>query len=122
MKFEKSRLEPIKIKVNGVLYPARINFNAMAELEEKLGMPFFEVINKFSGENFSARETQAVLYAMLIGGGVKVKMEDLDDADFPADIVSVMSDVLWAANAVVTEIEEQKEDNGEDSEKKSETA
>lgn len=123
MKFEKSRLEPLKIDIGGVIYPVRVTFGGMAELEEILEMPFLEIFNKFIENSFNARETQATLYVMLKGGGVEVALEDLDDAEFTADTLGVMSDALMRANTVVTLIEEQKEkETGESGEKKKKPA
>ena len=118
MKFEKSRLEPLKIDIGGVTYPVRVTFGGMAELEEILGMPFLEIFNKFISEKFNAKETQVLLYVMLKGGGVEVTLEDLDEAEFTADILGVMSDALMRANTVLTLIEEQGEREGGDSGKK----
>ena len=121
MKFEKSRLEPLKIDIGGVVYPARVTFGGMAELEEMLGMSFLEVFNKFGSDTFRVKEAQAILYVMLKGGGVEVTLEDLENVEFTIGTLDVMSDALARANTVVTAIEEQKED-GKSGGKKKETA
>ena len=118
MKFEKSRLEPLKIELGGIAYPVRVTFGGMAELEEKLELPFLEVFNKFMESELNAREVQAMLYVMLKCGGVEVTLEDMGDVEFTIDVLNVMSDALARANTVVMEIEEQKENAGGGEKKK----
>ena len=118
MKFEKSRLEPLKIDIGGIEYPVRVTFGGMAELEEILGTPFLEIFNKFIVNTFNANETMAVMYVMLKGGGVEVTLEELKDAEFTADILGVMSDALMRANKVITALDEQQEtEDGADKKK-----
>jgi len=90
----------------------------MAELEEKLELPFLEVFNKFMESELNAREIQAMLYIMLKCGGVEVTLEDMGDVEFTIDALNVMSDALARANTVVMEIEEQKENAGGGEKKK----
>lgn len=114
MKFEKSRLEPIKIELGGVEYPINANFNAMAELEEKFELAYSEVINKIASQNLNARELQFVLWVLLKNGGVEVTLEDIADTAFTFDIIDIMADALIRANKVLSIIAEQanQEDSG----------
>ena len=113
MKFEKSRLEPLKIDIGGTIYPVRITFGGMAELEEMLGMPFLEAFNLFISNTFGVKEVKTILYVMLKGGGVELTPDDLDDVDFTTDIIDVISDALLRANKVVSELAEQQEPSGQ---------
>ena len=121
MKFEKSKLEPLKLNIGGTEYPLRATFGGMAELEELFEMPFLEIFNKFIANNYKANEIKKVLYVLLKGGGVELAIEDLDDVDFATDAIDVLSDALLRANTVVSAIEEQKTPEDAGSEKKKET-
>lgn len=124
MKFEKSRLEALKLELGGITYPVRVTFGGMAELEELLQMPFLEIFNKIISNNFNAKEIQVTLYVMLKGGGVEVTLEDLADCDFTTDVLGIMSDALLRANMVISALDEQKEpqEDGENDKKKTQTA
>jgi len=122
MKFQKSRLEPLKIELGGIKYPIRVTFDGMAEFEEKFNMPYLEVFNKLMVQDLTAKEVQFILFVLLKGGKVEVALEDLDDVDFSADILGVMSDALLKANQVVTELAEMQDQADGDAKKKTETA
>ena len=122
MKFEKSRLEPLKLELNGIEYPVRVTFNAMAEFEEYFNLPYAEIIDKLMMQNINAKELQFILWVLLKNGGVDVALDDLDDADFTVDTLGVMADALTKANKVVTALAEQSEqESGKDKKKKKRT-
>ena len=107
MKFEKSRIDPIQLELGGVSYPVRMTFKSMAYLEEKLGIPFMEIVEtKFSMYGaMNAVEIQHALYAMLIGGGVDVSFDDLANVDFTVDVIDTLVEVLAKANKVLTTVD-----------------
>ena len=115
MKFEKSRLDPIKLELGGVEYPVRITFKSMAYLEEALGMPFMELVEKkFSGYgSMSAIEIQHALYALLIGGDVEVDIKDLAEVDFTLDVIDILMLALTKANKILDTVEIAGADNSE---------
>ena len=123
MKFEKSRLEPLKLEIGGVQYPIQATFNAMAEFEEHFSMPYQGVLDKLLAQDLNARELQFVLFTLLKNGGVELELEDLNDADFTIDTLNVMTDALMRANKVISILSKLEEINdlatgGGDDEKK----
>ena len=124
MKFEKSRLEPIKLSLGGVDYPVRVTFNGMAELEEKFELSYTEVLDKCISQNLKAKEVQFILHVLLKGGGVEVTLDDLNKVDFTIDVFDALSDALIKANKVMSALEDTKdpENGGNDTEKKKKRA
>ena len=114
MKFEKSRLEPLKVDIGGVEYPVRMKISGMIEIEEILGESFFSAYNRFAVNNFGTNDIKVFLYAVLKGGGVDVSLDDLDDVDFTIDILTSIDDVVSRSSKV----SDVPVDTDEDSDKK----
>ena len=94
MKFEKSRLEPLKVDISGVEYPVQMKISSMMEIEEILCESFFSAYNRFAVNKFNTNDIKVFLYAALKGGGVEVSLDDLDDVDFTIDIIKSIDDVI----------------------------
>jgi hypothetical protein len=123
MKFEKSKLEPIFLEMGGTKYPVKVTFNAMADFEEYFSKSYQQVLDKLLAQDLNTKELQFVLYTLLKTGGVELTLEDLDDADFTLDTLSVMTDALMRANKVLSVITEIADGNkgGSDEENKKKT-
>ena len=125
MKFEKSRLKPLQLELGGIKYPVRVTFNAMADFEERFGIPYAEIIPKITGQDLNIKDLQFVLFTLLKNGGVEVALEDLNSVDFTLDILDVMADALLKANKVFPLLEaltDQAEQESGKSKKKNKTA
>ena len=107
MKFEKSKLEPVEIEINGTKYPARLPFRACVELEEMFNMSFLKVFDKFADMGATAEEITSVLYVILKHGGVELEKEDLLDIEFSIDVMEGISAVLMRASKVVSKLQGQ---------------
>ncbi|MCL2248676.1 MAG: hypothetical protein FWC13_05355 [Oscillospiraceae bacterium] len=107
MKFEKSRLEPLKINLGGVEYPVQVNFSAMARFEEYFDMPFIDVFAKLGDVGkLKALELRQVLYIMLESAGVELDVSDLDGVLFNIDTLNVISEALDRANKIVNVLDD----------------
>jgi len=121
MKFEKSRLEPMKLELGGVKYPIQVTFSTMADFEEYFNLSYTKVLDKLLEQNLNTKELQFVLFKILQTGGVELALEDLDTVDFTIDTLSVLTDALMRANKVLSILTEAIEAD-EDDKKKTETA
>ena len=120
MKFEKSRLEPVRVDIGGVEYPAQIKIGGMLEIEEILGESFFSAYDRFAINKFSANDVKLFLYAALKGGGVEVSLDDLDDVDFTIDVIKSIDDVIARSIKISDSLAEPVEDiEGSDKKKQS---
>jgi len=106
MKFEISRLEPVKVVICGNEYPLRLPFRGLAELEELLKENFFKIFDKFTNQEYGKNETEHILYVMLKCGGVELNISDLEDIDFSVDIMNAMTLVLSRSHNVQPLIDE----------------
>ena len=94
MQFVKSNLDPIMIELNGVQYPARLTFKALAELEELTHKSFMKLFDKFGEGDFSSHEIINILYVSLKHGGVAAELDDLREMDFSTDFLQgAMSEI-----------------------------
>ena len=107
MKFEKSRLEPLKINLGGLEYPVQVSFSAMARFEEYFDMPFIDVFEKLGDvEKLKTLEVRQVLYIMLESAGVELDISDLDGVAFNLDALNIISEALDQANKVVNVLDD----------------
>ena len=90
MKFKKSRLEPLKITLDGNEYPAFITNGGMMELEELAGKSFPEIINMYVTESYTTKDLMHTTYIALKGGGVEVTLEDLETTGFSIGVVDIL--------------------------------
>jgi len=100
MKFVKSKLDPITIKIGGIEYPARLPFSALAEIEELTGESFF---NAFNG--FNAEILLKLTYAALKGGGVELEYQDLEDCEFSMEDLNEMTNKIMKLIQLTMELE-----------------
>ena len=105
MKFEKSKLEPLKITLGGHEYPAFLTNGGMMELEKLTGKSFFEVFNMFGTGTYTISDVIAATYVMLKGGGVDVTIEDIEQAEFNVKVLDVLNDALMNYGGVESILE-----------------
>lgn len=68
----------VVVTLDGVPHVAKLTLGALAELERTLGAgSLLELVARFEGGGFSARDVLAVLLAGLRGGGWRGAAEDL---------------------------------------------
>lgn len=106
MKFEKSKLEPVQLNLEGVEYPIKLTFNAMAEFEEKFGLTYAEVLDKITAQDLNAEELQFVLYTLLKNGGVDLTLEDVAQSDFSIDILDALLTTITRSNKIMSVIQD----------------
>jgi len=116
MQFVKSHLEPIMIILNGVEYPARLNFKALAELEELIHDSFMVLFDRFSEGKFTINDILSLVYVSLKCGGVEIEIDDLQDMDFSPEFfkesMKEITKLLSRTQKVVSSIEASHKEKG----------
>lgn len=106
MKFEKNKLEPIMIEIEGAEYPAKLTFRALAELEAKTKQSFMEIFNKFAEGVIESKDIINILYVSLKFGSVDINFDDMYDISFSTDLFKQLTNLLERTQKVVSSIKE----------------
>ena len=110
MQFVKSNLEPILFEINGVKYPARLPFKALAELEELTKSSFMVLFDKFATGGFVSSDLLNILYVALKHGGVEIELNDLMDMEISSEllreVMNEISNLLNRTQKVVSQLQD----------------
>ena len=72
----------VALVIDGQKHLAKLTLGALAELEEDLGeTTLMALVERFEGNNYSARDVLALLAAGLRGGGAEIDLSQLEHAD-----------------------------------------
>lgn len=120
MKFQKRKLDPVLIEIDGIQYPSKLTNRVMIELEEITGLSHIEFLSKIENATAKLEDIQTLLYVSLKGGGVELTLNDMLEADFTlmdqAAITNALSEVIDRAVGIATDL-----DSGEANDEKKTT-
>jgi len=114
MQFVISKLEPILININGVMYPAFLPFRALAELEDRTKLGFMAFMSKFATGDFISSDLLNILYVALKHGGVELEYDYLLDMDISTKLLkSIMDGITELINRTLYVDSQLQDDNTE---------
>lgn len=95
--FKRSQNKPKNIIINGEEYPAIFTLGAMADIEEKTGIPYAKLFNRMAEGEGTIKEQAALVWACLQAGGTKVEFDDLVnslDINQFADVLTQIMNII----------------------------